>query len=125
MLDEFGQVIGMNTAVEMRPGNLGIAITIEHVMEEVNSTLANQDVEFTEAQVFLFNDPMNKRAHVKAALQKVVNWDDAKATEVMMEAHRTSRSRCGQFDKDEAQRLSAALSAEDLLSEVRPVAVVP
>merc|ERR1719231_2134648 len=110
----------MNTAVEMRPGNPGLAITIEHVMEEVKSILANQDVEFTEAQVYLFNDPMNKRARVKAALRKVFNWDDAKATEVMMEAHRTGRSRCGQYAKDEARRLSAALSAEDLLSEVEP-----
>mmetsp|Transcript_5655 Transcript_5655/g.13133 ORF Transcript_5655/g.13133 Transcript_5655/m.13133 type:complete len:369 (-) Transcript_5655:59-1165(-) len=126
LLNEWGEVVAMNTAIEMRPSSIGVAIAIEKVSSVVKdvlkqrekASLAGPDARLA---VYLYNDPMNKRARVEAALAKVFGWESAKSNEVMMTAHTQGRALCGDWPTNEATALQMALSEEDLLAELAPV----
>mmetsp|Transcript_26307 Transcript_26307/g.53905 ORF Transcript_26307/g.53905 Transcript_26307/m.53905 type:complete len:374 (+) Transcript_26307:133-1254(+) len=126
LLNEWGEVVGMNTAIEMRPSSIGVSIAIEHVLSVVADILARRDAvdaagPSAMSTVYLYNDPMNKRTRVEAALTKVFSWDVPQANKVMMEAHTQGRASCGEWDTQRAAQLFSALVAEDLLAEVEPV----
>lgn len=125
LVNEWGEVVGMNTAIEMRPSSIGVSISIEAVQEAVKEILeARQQLEAASSlrsTVYLYNDPMNKKAQVEAALMKVFGWDEEKSNAVMMEAHTGGRANCGEWDSTKASNIQEALSNEDLLSEVAPV----
>ena len=67
------QVIGMNTMIEMRPSSIGVAIAVEKVREVVDAILNAREAadQSAELKLFLYNDRMNSRAVVQAALAKV------------------------------------------------------
>lgn len=125
LVNEWGEVVGMNTAIEMRPSSMGVSISIEAVQEAVKEILeAHQKRQVAgsrRSRVYLFNDPMNKKAQVQAALMKVFGWDEEKSNAVMMEAHTKGRATCGEWDSDEAVDFQNALNDEDLLAEAAPV----
>jgi hypothetical protein len=63
----------MNTLIEMRPSAVGVAIAVETVQAAVASILAARLVadRSGELGLYLYNDRMNSRARVQAALAKV------------------------------------------------------
>ena len=127
LLNEWGEMVGMNTMIEMRPSAIGVAICVERVLEEVAAIRRRRDAIESSATppatalVYLFNDPMNKRRAVEKALAEVFGWGAEKSNEVMMAAHTQGRASCGEFPAAEAAELQQALSDQDLLAEVEPV----
>jgi len=63
----------MNTMIEMRPSSIGVAIAIEKVRDVVDAILEARAAadQSTNLKLFLYNDRMNSRAVVQAALAKV------------------------------------------------------
>lgn len=63
----------MNTMIEMRPSSIGVAIAIEKVRDVVDAILEARAVadQSIDLKLFLYNDRMNSRAVVQAALAKV------------------------------------------------------
>lgn len=122
LLNEWGEVIGLNTAIEMRGSTLGVAIAIEQVVREVGQILAHREKleasGSSKSEVYLYNDPMNKKKRVEEVLKKVFDMDKGEANKVMMGAHKTGRASCGTFDNEEAERLQEMMVQEDVLSEV-------
>jgi len=123
LLNEWGEVIGMNTMIEMRPSSIGVAIAVEKVAAVVAAIVADRATSDAspELGLFLFNDRMNSRARVQAALAKVFGWDAARSNEVMLAAHTQGKALCGAWPAADAVAFQAALNAEDLLVEVAPV----
>mmetsp|Transcript_50635 Transcript_50635/g.142415 ORF Transcript_50635/g.142415 Transcript_50635/m.142415 type:complete len:366 (-) Transcript_50635:58-1155(-) len=129
LLNEWGEVIGLNTAIEMRGSTLGVSITIETVVREVGLILAHREQldasGSSKSEVYLYNDPMNKKKRVEEVLKKVFDMEKGEANKVMMGAHRTGRASCGTFDNEEAERLQEMMAQEDVLSEVVRVMADP
>ena len=72
----------------------------------------------SKSEIFLYNDPMNKKQRVERVLWQVFEMSKKDANTVMMRAHRTGKASCGVFDNEEAERLHADMAKEDVLSEV-------
>jgi serine protease Do len=120
LLTAEGEVLGINTLVRPQLGGLGnYAIASNRLRRAVDAILEDARADATAADIalYLYNDPVNRRAAVKTALEAAGVAD---AEEVMMAAHTTGRGLVRRFeaaDEAGAAALEDALRARDLLVE--------
>ncbi|CAB9524997.1 Serine protease [Seminavis robusta] len=128
LTDANGNVLGVNALVRPDLRALGnYAVSVEEVkkfladVQTVAKDTATAEEETNSLfEVFLFNDPMNKKQRVATVLEGVAQMNEKDANKVMMEAHTTGKGVIRSFhDRQEADQLCKALRKEDLLVEVQ------
>lgn len=125
LVDSAGTVIGVNALIRPDLRALGnYAVSSLEVLTFLNSIPRVDDLGSTlqangKYKVWLYNDPMNKKARVSAILNAVASLDDGKANEVMMQAHTVGRGMVGNYtDRSTAESVYQSLRNQDLLVEI-------
>jgi len=125
LVDSTGAVLGVNALIRPDLRALGnYAVSSLEVLNFLKSIplleSSKENVsEVGKFQIWLYNDPMNKKARVSGILNSVASLDGDKANEVMMEAHSTGRGMVGQYkDQATAESIYRSLREQDLLVEM-------
>lgn len=71
--------------------------------------------------VILYNDPINKRQFVQAAIMEVFQFTEAVAHETMMRAHVYGFAVCGEWYKELSEEYCQQLLKKGLIAEAKPV----
>ena len=128
LVDSNGNVIGVNALIRPDLRALGnYAVSSLEVLDFLESIrqfssidgLKSAKTTNADFKVWLYNDPMNKRARVCQILNSAASLDDIKANEVMMQAHTTGRGMVGNYaDRATAESIYQSLRDQDLLVEI-------
>mmetsp|Transcript_15453 Transcript_15453/g.20395 ORF Transcript_15453/g.20395 Transcript_15453/m.20395 type:complete len:606 (-) Transcript_15453:141-1958(-) len=130
LLNEKGEVLGINTFTTSQTQGLGFAVWIDYVrsiLQEEQDVIKSQSSSTLQlkCEIWLYNDGFNKKSHVQQTLMDVFKWEAKRAEDVMLHANNFGKSFCGVFFHEEATKVFEMLQAADLQVTMKEIVPSP